>query len=69
MHVRKVLKALGILLNGKKTAKSIANSGNDQLPSWRQVRPTKKVKIVRERLEEVKRYGKYLRSNAPSQGR
>jgi hypothetical protein len=31
-HVRKVLKLLGILLNGKKTAKLIAISGNDQLP-------------------------------------
>ena len=29
MHVRKVLKLLGILLNGKKTAKSIAISGNN----------------------------------------
>ena len=32
IHVRKVLKDTGILLNGKKTAKSIAISGNDQLP-------------------------------------
>jgi hypothetical protein len=30
MHVRKVLKASGILLNGKKTADKTAISGNDQ---------------------------------------
>jgi hypothetical protein len=33
LDVRKVLKALGNLLNGKKTAKPIAISGNDYLPS------------------------------------
>jgi len=43
MHVRKVLKALGILLNGKKTADKTAISGNGQ----KLVRPIKKVKIVR----------------------
>ena len=36
MHVRKVLKASGNLLNGKKTADKTAISGNDQLldRSW-----------------------------------
>jgi hypothetical protein len=41
MHVRKVLKALGILLNGKKSADQTANSGNDKLPKKKQVRPNK----------------------------
>ncbi|HEX7483502.1 MAG TPA: hypothetical protein VF350_08545 [Candidatus Bathyarchaeia archaeon] len=31
MHVRKVLKVSGILLNGKKTADKTAISGNDKL--------------------------------------
>ena len=47
MHVRKVLKASGNLLNGKKTADKTAISGNDQLLKKSRSDQIKKVKIVR----------------------